>query len=151
MIGAGFALAVAADVLSRMISLIDSLLGDRFTHRLDVLIMQHASSLDLASFEDPLFYDKMERARQQARARLGMLVAFAGMARQTITLATMMVAVAAFSPWLLVLLAASTVPVFLGRRSSPFSIIPCCSARRPPSANSSTSATWVPACRARRK
>jgi ATP-binding cassette subfamily B protein len=120
MIGAGFALAVAADVLSRMISLIDSLLGDRFTHRLDVLIMQHASSLDLASFEDPLFYDKMERARQQARARLGMLVAFAGMARQTITLATMMVAVAAFSPWLLVLLAASTVPVFLGETKFAF-------------------------------
>jgi ATP-binding cassette subfamily B protein len=119
-LGAGLALAVAADVLSRLISLIDSLLGDRFTHRLDVMIMQHASSLDLASFEDPLFYDKMERARQQARARLGMLVSLASMARQTITLITMMAAVAAFSPWLLVLLAASTVPVFLGETKFAF-------------------------------
>jgi ATP-binding cassette subfamily B protein len=120
MIGAGFALAVVADALSRMISLVDSLLGDRFTHRLDVMIMRHASSLDLASFEDPLFYDKMERARQQARARLGMLVSVAAMARQTVTLITMMLAVAAFSYWLLVLLAVSTVPVFLGETKFAF-------------------------------
>jgi len=120
MIAAAFVLAVTADTLSRLISLVDSLLGDRFTHRLDVMIMQHASSLDLASFEDPLFYDKMERARQQARARLGMLVSVASMARQTVTLITMMLAVAAFSPWLLVLLAASTVPVFLGETKFAF-------------------------------
>ena len=120
MIGAAFALAVLADALSRMISLVDSLLGDRFTHRLDVMIMRHASSLDLASFEDPLFYDKMERARQQARARLGMLVSIASMARQSITLVTMMLAVAASSPWLLVLLAVSTIPVFLGETKFAF-------------------------------
>ena len=120
MIAAAFALAVTADALSRMISLADSLLGDRFTHRLDVMIMQQASALDLASFEDPVFYDKMERARQQARARLGMLVSLASIARQSITLLTMMAAVAAFSPWLLVLLAASTIPVFLGETKFAF-------------------------------
>jgi ATP-binding cassette subfamily B protein len=120
MIGASFVLAVTADALSRMISLVDSLLGDRFTHRLDVMIMQHASALDLASFEDPVFYDKMERARQQARARLGMLVSVAAMARQTVTLLTMMAAVAASYPWLLLLLAASTVPVFLGETKFAF-------------------------------
>ena len=38
MIGAAFVLAVLADTLSRIISLVDSLLGDRFTHRLDVMI-----------------------------------------------------------------------------------------------------------------
>jgi ATP-binding cassette subfamily B protein len=120
MIGVAFALAVVADALSRMISLIDSLLGDRFTHRLDVMIMRHASSLDLASFEDPVFYDKMERARQQARARLGMLVSIASMARQSITLVTMMLAVAASYPWLLLLLAASTIPVFIGETKFAF-------------------------------
>jgi ATP-binding cassette subfamily B protein len=114
MIMAAFILAVASNLLSRMISLVNSLLGDRFTHRLDVLIMQHASSLDLASFEDSLFYDKMERARQQAGARLVMLASLANMGRQMITFSTMMFAVAAFSPWLLALLAVSTVPVFIG-------------------------------------
>ena len=120
MIGIAFVLAVIADSLSRLISLADSLLGDRFTHRLDVMIMDHAASLDLASFEDPVFYDKMERARQQARARLGMLVSIASIGRQGITLVTMMVAVATFSPWLILLLAAATVPVFIGETKFAF-------------------------------
>jgi ATP-binding cassette subfamily B protein len=40
----------------------DSLLGDRFTNRVSVRLMRHATRLDLASFEDPVFYDKLERA-----------------------------------------------------------------------------------------
>jgi len=31
--------------------------------------MEHASQLDLTSYEDPLFYDKMERARAQSTDR----------------------------------------------------------------------------------
>jgi ATP-binding cassette subfamily B protein len=42
------------------------------------------------------------------------------MARQSITLVTMMLAVAAFSPWLLALLALSTIPVFLGETKFAF-------------------------------
>ena len=30
--------------------------------------MKHAAILDLEQFEDPVFYDKLERARQQTRA-----------------------------------------------------------------------------------
>jgi len=58
-------LAVGADVLGRLISFVDSLLGDRFTNYVGLRLMRHASSLDLVSFEDPVFYDKMERARRQ--------------------------------------------------------------------------------------
>ena len=76
--------------------------------------MEHATSLDLVSFEDPVFYDKMERARRQTTARLGMLATVAGMAQQFLTLLSMLSAVILFSPWLLLLLLAATVPVFLG-------------------------------------
>src|SRR5882724_8966669 len=61
-----FALALLNDVLGRLITLADSLLGDRFTNQVSVRMMAHAASLDLASFEDPVFYDKLERARGQA-------------------------------------------------------------------------------------
>ena len=44
--------------------------------------MEHAADLDLVSFEDPVFYDKLERARRQTTARLGMLAVLAGMAQQ---------------------------------------------------------------------
>src|SRR4029077_18587883 len=41
-------LAVASDVLSRFTTLVDSLLGDRFSHSIDLKLMKHAISLDLA-------------------------------------------------------------------------------------------------------
>ncbi len=107
-------LAVAADVLSRLTTLVDSLLGDRFSNSIDLKLMKHAVSLDLASFEDPAFYDKMERARRQGAIRMGLLASLAGMAKQLLTLLTLMSAVILFSPWLLLLLAAATLPVFLG-------------------------------------
>ncbi len=107
-------LAVAADTLSRFIALVDSLLGDRFTNVVSIRLMEHATSLDLVSFEDPVFYDKMERARRQTTSRLGMLATLAGMAQQLLTLLSLLSAVIVFSPWLLLLLMAATIPVFLG-------------------------------------
>jgi ATP-binding cassette subfamily B protein len=108
------ALAVGADTLGRFISLVDSLLGDLFTNHVSIKLMQHADTLDLVSFEDPVFYDKMERARRQTTARLGMLAALAGMAQQLLTLISMLSAVVFYYPWLLLLLLAATIPVFLG-------------------------------------
>ena len=57
-------LAVMSDLLGRANSLFDSLLGDRFTNRISVRLIEHATKLDLASFEDPVFYDKLERAER---------------------------------------------------------------------------------------
>lgn len=107
-------LAVGADTLGRFISLVDSLSGDQFTNHISIKLMQHADSLDLVSFEDPVFYDKMERARRQTTARLGMLAGLAGMAQQLLTLLSMLSAVVFYYPWLLLLLLAATIPVFLG-------------------------------------
>jgi ATP-binding cassette subfamily B protein len=107
-------LAVGSDVLGRLISLVDSLLGDRFTNHVSLRLMRHATSLDLVSFEDPVFYDKMERARRQTTARLGMLASLAGMAQQFLTLLSMLSAVVLVYPWLLLLLVVATIPVFLG-------------------------------------
>jgi len=107
-------LAVSSDVLGRCISLVDSLLGDRFTNFVSLRLMRHATSLDLVSFEDPVFYDKMERARRQTTARLGMLASLAGMAQQFLTLISMLSAVIFVYPWLLLLLLVATIPVFLG-------------------------------------
>jgi ATP-binding cassette, subfamily B, bacterial len=114
LLGIEIALAVAGDVLSRVIALADSLLGDRFTNHVSVRMMEHADQLDLVSFEDPDFYDKMERARRQTTGRLGMLGTLAGMAERLITLATLSAGIIYFSPWFLVILIAALVPAFLG-------------------------------------
>ncbi|MCU1294083.1 MAG: transporter related [Bryobacterales bacterium] len=107
-------LAVGADTVGRFISLVDSLLGDQFTNHISVKLMEHATTLDLVSFEDPVFYDKMERARRQTTSRLGMLAGLAGMAQQLLTLFSLLSAVVFYYPWLLALLLLATIPVFLG-------------------------------------
>jgi ATP-binding cassette subfamily B protein len=63
------------DVLGRANTLCDSLLGDRFTNRVSMRLMEQAARLDLASFEDPVFCDLLERARRQTTGRTGLLAA----------------------------------------------------------------------------
>jgi len=108
------ALAVLSDLLSRAVNLSDSLLGDKFTNHVSLRLMEHANRLDLVSFEDPVFYDKLERARRQTTARLGMLGVIAGMGQQFITLLSLLAAVVSFSPWFLLLLVCAVIPAFLG-------------------------------------
>jgi ATP-binding cassette subfamily B protein len=108
------ALAVLSDLLSRAVNLTDSLLGDKFTNHVSLRLMEHANRLDLVSFEDPVFYDKLERARRQTTARLGMLGIIAGMGQQFITLLSLLAAVVSFSPWFLLLLVGAVIPAFLG-------------------------------------
>jgi ATP-binding cassette, subfamily B, bacterial len=107
-------LAIASDVLGRANTLCDSLLGDRFTNRVSVRLMEHASRLDLASFEDPVFYDKLDRARRQTTGRMGLLAALLNIGQDAVTLASLSTGLIVFSPWLMVLLAAAVIPSFLG-------------------------------------
>lgn len=108
------ALAVASDILGRANTLCDSLLGDRFTNRISVRLMQHADRLDLAFFEDPLFYDKLERARRQTTARLGLVAALLSTGQDMLSLISLSAGLIVFSPWLMVLLIAAVIPAFLG-------------------------------------
>ncbi|RZL19274.1 MAG: ABC transporter ATP-binding protein, partial [Pedobacter sp.] len=68
-----FLLAIVTDGLNRAIILTDSLLGDLFSNHSSVRIMAHAAKLDLEQFEDSVFYDKLERARQQTIGRSALL------------------------------------------------------------------------------
>ena len=114
LVAAELALAVASDLLGRAVALADSLLGDRFTNRISVELMQHASTLDLAHFEEPEFYDKLERARRQTMGRIQLMSQVMGSAQDVVTLATLTSALAVFSPWLLLMLVCAVLPAFLG-------------------------------------
>jgi ATP-binding cassette subfamily B protein len=107
-------LAVLSDLLARANSLADSLLSDRFTNRISVRLIEHATKLDLASFEDPVFYDKLERARRQTTGRIGLLAAVLNVAQDTLSLISLSAGLVVFSPWLMVLLIAAVIPAFLG-------------------------------------
>jgi ATP-binding cassette, subfamily B, bacterial len=114
LVAAEFALAVFNSILSRIIDYLDALLADKYSRHVSVRVMQHAAELDLLAYEDPVFYDRLERARVQATDRLGMIQAIGRLVQQIITTISLSVSIMLFSPWLLLLLVAGVVPAFLG-------------------------------------
>ncbi len=111
---AEFGVAVVLSVLSRMIDYSDSLLAEKYTRYVSIQVMKHASELDLTAYEDPVFYDRLERARVQATDRLGMIQSIGRLQLQLITAVSMSIAVMIYSPWLMLLLVVAVVPAFLG-------------------------------------
>jgi len=114
LVGLEFGLACLASILNRGVDYCDTLLADKFIRHISVRIMYHASRLDLASYEDPLFHDKLERARVQATDRLGMVQQLGRLVQQVITTVSLAASILFFSPWLLVVLIACVIPAFLG-------------------------------------
>src|SRR5689334_13895959 len=114
LVGAEFGLAVLGSLIGRTAGYFDALLADRFTRHVSIRVMEHASRLDLASYEDPVFYDKLERARVQATDRIAMVQAIGTIAQQVIVAVSLSAGIIWFSPWLLVILVAAVVPAFLG-------------------------------------
>ena len=113
-VGIEIALVVTGEVLARASSLIESLLSDLFSNDMSVKLMQHAATLDLAQFEDPTFYDHLERARRQTVGRIALLTQTVSMSQDALTLITLGGALVAYSPWMLVLLLVAVLPSFLG-------------------------------------
>ncbi|MFN8344423.1 MAG: ABC transporter ATP-binding protein [Spirosomataceae bacterium] len=108
------ALALGADILNRSTMLLDALLGDLHANRSSVKIMEHAATLDLAQFEEPVFYDKLERARQQTVGRTALLSQSLAQVQDVVTIGFLGAGLAVFSPWLILVLVLTIIPAFLG-------------------------------------
>jgi ATP-binding cassette, subfamily B, bacterial len=109
-----FGLAVLGGVLARAIDYSDSLLADKYTRHVSIQVMKHAAELDLIAYEDPVFYDRLERARVQATDRLGMIQQIGRLIQLVITTITLSATIVVYSPWLMLLLIAGVLPAFLG-------------------------------------
>ena len=109
-----FGLATLAAILGRLIDFCDTVLADKFTRHISTRIMEHASRLDLTRFEDPIFSDKMERARVQGTDRV-MLIQMSGrLVQEGITTISLAAGIFFYSPWLLFFLFVCVVPAFMG-------------------------------------
>jgi len=108
-----FGIVTFGQILARA-SVIENLLGELFSNKMSIELMEHAALLDLQQFEDAAFYDKMERARRGTANRVSMYLQTLGMLEGLITLASLMAALISQSPWLVVLLAIAVIPGFVG-------------------------------------
>ena len=109
-----FALTVMADVLGRVVSLVDSLLSERVTNASSVRLMEHAATLDLEVFEDADFQDQLERARRQSSGRMTLMSQLLGQAQNMVTVASFAAGLVVYAPWLIALLVLALAPAFLG-------------------------------------
>src|SRR5580658_8543839 len=111
---AEMALAVLMGGLSRAVDYFDNLLADRYTHHVSVEVMRKAAALDVTVYEDPVFYDRLERARVQATDRLAMIQQMGRLIQQSATALAFSALLIWYSPFLLLLLIAGVIPAFVG-------------------------------------
>lgn len=114
LVGAELALTILSDLLNRCISLFDSLLGDLVANKTSVDLVHHAAKLDLYQFENPVFYDKLERARRQTAGRTVLLSQTLAQIQDVITLLSLGIGLVVFNPWLILILIVAVIPSFLG-------------------------------------
>ena len=114
LVAAEVTLNVILGLITRAIDYSDSLLANRYTQYVSVRVMEQAARLDLTTYENPIFYDRLERARVQATDRLAMIQQMGRLFQQVITTLVFSAALAWASPWLVLLLALGVLPSFLG-------------------------------------
>jgi ATP-binding cassette subfamily B protein len=100
--------------MMRAIDFSDALLANSYTHYASVKVMEQAARLDLTTYENPVFHDRLERARVQATDRLVMIQQIGRLLQQIITTFVFSAALVLASPWLVLLMLVGVLPSFLG-------------------------------------
>lgn len=107
-------LVAAMAAVQRGLSVCESLLRAMLGHRVNVMILQKALTLDLSHFEDSEFYDKLTRARRQASSRpLALVRKTFGLGQQAIALTSFAGLLWQFSPWAVLVLFGAGLPAFV--------------------------------------
>ncbi len=107
-------IAAVGEALDKASAAMEGLYGDLLSHHISEKLITHAATLDLYHFEDPAFYDQLERAQRQTTGRIGLLPQILSIGQDSLTFFSLAAAVFLYSPWLLALLLVAVLPGFLG-------------------------------------
>lgn len=113
LVGIEFLIVVISDLLNRGINLSDSLLGDQYSIKSSVLLINKTADVELDQLEDSEFYDKLERARQQTAGRVNLLSNMLGQVQDLIAIISLIGGLLYFQPWLILLVILSIIPSFI--------------------------------------
>ena len=114
LLGIELGLAIFSDLISRGIALTETLLGDLFANNTSMKLIEHAAKLDMYQFENPVFYDKLERARRQTTGRTALMSQTLQQFQDIITILFLGAGLVFFNPWLILILIIAVIPAFLG-------------------------------------
>ena len=120
-VGVIVAVALIQLVLFALTSLLGSvrnitqqLLQERVSMQIQLMVMQHAATLDLQFFEDPKSYDLLRRAQTDSANRpVAMISGAFGLLQTAITFATMVALLVVVSPLLALVALVSPIPAFI--------------------------------------
>src|SRR6266699_3711090 len=113
-VGAQLVVSLLDRLLSTLGKIVQQLLQDRVSTRVQLLILQKANTLDLAYFEDSEFYDKMRRAADEATYKPVLIIAQTFELVQTvITLFSMILLLVQLAWWLAVVALIVPIPSFI--------------------------------------
>jgi ATP-binding cassette subfamily B protein len=113
-VAAELGLVMALSATQRGLGILRSLLRAQLGHRVNVMILEKALTLELTQFEDSEFYDKMSRARREASSRpLSLVMRTFGLIQDGISLITYGILLLSFSGWAAVVLVGAALPVFV--------------------------------------
>jgi ATP-binding cassette subfamily B protein len=91
--------------------LVGALLGARLSLEVNVAILEKATHLDLAHFEDPTFYDQLTRARREASTRpISVVRRVFFIAQSLFTLLGYVALLTGYSGWVVLGLVLATIP-----------------------------------------
>ena len=108
-----FSIVILSDLLGRLINLTDGLIGDLYNNSSSEKIIRKSSQLSMAQLEDPVFYDKLERARTQTSQRVGLMSNVLGQAENLISMISLIAGLIYLAPILIIILILSIIPSFI--------------------------------------
>ncbi len=107
-------LLLASSLLTTLGNISQQLLQERLTIHVQTQIMEHANSLDLADFENAVYYDQLQQAQNEsARRPVQMVSQLFGLVQTAITFITLLLLLVQLSPWIAVVTLISPIPAFI--------------------------------------
>ena len=98
-------------LVSRISSILNNISGELVVNHVNLKIMRKAREVDLASFDDPEFYERFENAKREAGSRpINILNNNFTIISTVISMVSFIVILAAISPWAPVVIALMSVP-----------------------------------------
>ncbi|HET7095565.1 MAG TPA: ABC transporter ATP-binding protein [Thermomicrobiales bacterium] len=107
-------LGVGSSLSQTVSNICQQLLQERMAIHVQLLIMRHATTLDLADFENAGYYDLLQQAEKESANRpVQMVSQVFGLVRSAITFATLMALLAALGPLIAAATLIAPIPAFI--------------------------------------
>ncbi len=111
---AQFAVLLGSGFAQTLGNVCQQLLQERLSIYVPQQIMEHAATLDLADFENALYYDQLQQAQRESTSRpVQMVSGVFGLARSVVTFATLMALLLGLGPIVAVATLLAPIPAFI--------------------------------------